>query len=205
MKKITLTLLCAALLAGCISQNPYVPIRYYQLDESPLAAQPRQAPLNAGIAVMEIRARPRHDVKMLHRDASGEITYSEYDRWVESPSEMVTRLLMRALAESNAFAHVGPARSLRSADYKVDGDMAAFDRVAEGGACRADFAVRLEVSRADDSEVIWSDTVEISKAMPSDTGASLAAAMSAAAREAVESAAGKIADAVERDLQRNNS
>ena len=201
MKETILGLSCVMLLAGCISQNPYIPIRYYQLDESPFVSQPRGEPLETGVAVLNIRTRPRYDVEMLNRDASGRITYSEYERWIETPTEMVTRLLIRALGESDAFGYVGPTRSLRSADYVVDGDILAFDNVSDDEGNRAEFIVRLEVRHIDDSRVLWSDTIETSVKMPADTGASLAAAMSEAARAAVIEAVTEIVDSVKKDLR----
>jgi len=200
MKKIIFGVLCAMLLAGCVSRNPYIPTRHYQLDESPLISQPYGEPLEASVAVFSIRARPRYDIKMLNRNASGQITYSEYERWIETPTEMVTCLLIRALGESNAFGYVGPTRTLRSSSYVVDGDILAFDNVSDDEGNRAEFIVRLEVRHIDDSRVLWSDTIKTSAKMPADTGTALAAAMSEAVRAAVTEAVAEIVDSVKKDL-----
>jgi ABC-type uncharacterized transport system auxiliary subunit len=200
MKRTILLLLGVLVLAGCITQNPYIPVRRYQIDESPLITAPREKAIDASIAVLDLRSRPRYEQRMLRRDTSGEITYKEYDRWVEQPAEMAGSLMMRALTESGAFRNVGPARSSRSSQYVVDGDIISFDQVTSGKENHAEFAARLELRRVDDGRILWSETFEKSVPMAADTGAALADAMSKAAREAITDAAGKIAAAAEQDF-----
>jgi ABC-type uncharacterized transport system auxiliary subunit len=185
---------------GCISQNPYIPVRRYQLDESPLITAPREKAIDATIAVRDLRARPRYEQKMLRRDAAGEITYKEYDRWVEQPADLVAEMLRRALTETGAFRNVCPARFAGSAQYAVDGDIISFDEVSGGEENRAVFAVRLELTRADDGKILWSEMFEKSVPMTADTGAATAEAMGKAVREAVAEAAGKIVAAAEQDF-----
>jgi len=200
MKRMLILAIFALTAAGCISQNPHVPVKRHQIDESPLIATPREKPIEANIAVLDIRSRPRHEQRMLKRDAAGEITYKEYDRWVEGPNVMIGALIERALTETGAFKNVGPARTFRSARYIVDGDIISFDEVADGTTFSAVFAVRLELRRLEDNAILWSEMIEKTAPMSADTGAALSEAMSKASREAVKDAAEKIAAAAERDF-----
>jgi ABC-type uncharacterized transport system auxiliary subunit len=201
MKRVIVFSLCALVFGGCISQNPYIPIRRYGLEESRLIETTREKPMEASVAVLDIRSRPRYEQRMLRRGPTGEMTYREYDRWVEQPSEMLSIMMARALTESGAFRNVGPARAFRTSEYAIDGDILSFEQVSDGQGNRAEFALRVEVRRVDDGRVLWSETITKSAPMNADSGAGLAEAMSKAAREAIKDAAGRIVAAAEKDFK----
>jgi ABC-type uncharacterized transport system auxiliary subunit len=200
MRRTIILLAVVCSFAGCISQNPYTPVQRYQLDGSPVIAAPSANAIDASIAVLDLRALPRYEQRMLRRGASGEITYREYDRWVEQPTQLVGEMMLRALTESQAFKSAGPMRFYSASQYAVDGDITSFDEVTDANGSRAVFAARFTLIRLGDGAILWSEAYEKSVPLKADTGAALAEAMSSAAHDVMADAANKIVAAAQQDF-----
>lgn len=85
--------------AGCMSlleQQPYIPVKYYDLDTPPEIVlkniQVRFIPLNSTEPVK---------YKMVYHDTDCEVVIDDYNKWVQPPCLMLTRYLQSAFKQSS--------------------------------------------------------------------------------------------------------
>ncbi len=205
MTRIMIALAAAAALAGCISQNPYVEVKYYSVDGPP-AASVEKSPVKfaTGLAVVDLQAASRYGVKMLHcRRSDGVIGFREYDRWVEQPSEMLTRARVRAFLNKEAFRYVGGTRAVREAEYALSGYVVAFDENIDGEARTAVVSICFELNRVEGGEVLWSGIVTKQCDVAGTSGSVFAAAMRTAVDELIGAALAEVVRAVEFDKKKS--
>ncbi len=201
MIKIMIALVAVAVLAGCISQNPYIEVKYYSVD-GPSLASVEKSPImfDTGLAVVDLQAASRYDLKMLHyRQTDGVIGFREYDRWVEQPSEMLTRALVRAFQNKKIFRYVGGSRAVREAEYALSGYIVAFDENIDGETRTAMVSICFELNRVEGGEVLWSGVVSKQCEIADNSGSAFAAAMRKAANDLIGATLAEVSDAVESD------
>ena len=82
---------------------------------------------------------------MYFRRSGYELESFNYERWVTSPPNMVTDLLYRDLAASNAFRDVFPYLSTEQTRFELEGTVVQFLMLEEGGSWRASLVVNISL------------------------------------------------------------
>ena len=172
-----------SLLGGCLGSRDFTPIRYYSVD-TPLVTVPqaqRSWPVSLGIR--PFTAATRYRDRILYRRSEVEIGFYEYDRWVEPPEEMVTRVIASVMRVSGMFRQVVAAGNVQLPAWILSGDLLRFDEVRGQGPSQAECWLRLELRRASDEQLLWSDLIKAAVPLVAETPEALAQAMSRAVQQ----------------------
>jgi ABC-type uncharacterized transport system auxiliary subunit len=176
-------LMVCAFLTGCLGARQFTPVRYYSLepltDNIPQAIQRWTIPLG----IQPFTAATRYRERMLYRSSEVEVNFYEYDRWVEPPEEMVTRLIAAALRDAGLFQQVQQVANLQLPAWVLSGELLRFDEVRGAQASRAACWLRLALRRAQDERLLWSKTLRAAVPLSHKSAAGLAVAMSAAVQQ----------------------
>lgn len=120
------------LLTACgLFARSYVAAHYYTLDvepELPAAAEPA---VNA-LAVARLSSPSHYRDRIFYRGKDHSAGYYEYDRWVQPPAELLTRVLSRALRGARVARAVARDTLLRDADLLLAGELVRFDIAIRG-------------------------------------------------------------------------
>jgi ABC-type uncharacterized transport system auxiliary subunit len=135
------------------------------------------------LGVRPFTAATRYRERMLYRVSDVEIGFYEYDRWVEPPEEMVTRVITALLHASGLFRQVVTVDQVQLPAWLLSGELVRFDEVREGGRSRAECWLRVEVRRAQDERLLWTEVMRASVPLTAETPAALAQAMSQAVQQ----------------------
>jgi ABC-type uncharacterized transport system auxiliary subunit len=180
--RLSLLIVCA-LLTGCLGARGFTPVRYYSLeplsDNTPRATRSWATPLG----IQPFAAATRYRERMLYRLSEVEVNFYEYDRWVEPPEEMVTRIVAAALRASGLFPQVRQAANLQLPAWLLSAVLLRFDEVRGAQQSRAECWLRLELRRARDERLLWSKTLRAAAPLSNKSAAALAAAMTVAVQQ----------------------
>jgi ABC-type uncharacterized transport system auxiliary subunit len=180
-----LLLVCAVSLGGCLGRGEITPIRYYGVDSLP-ATIPQVTPIRqVSLGIRAFTAATRYRDRILYRTSAVEVGFYPYDRWVEPPEEMVTRVVSHMIRASGLFQQVSPADNVQLPAWILSGDVTRFDEVREAAGRRAECWLRVEVRRARDEQLLWSEVLSAVEPLASDTPEALAQAMSRAVQRVV--------------------
>ena len=147
-------MLCLGMLNGCGAARPS---KFYQLtvpgDKTP-GADPAPYPVTLllGPITSSHLYRDDHIVYTSNGQAMG--TY-EYQRWAESPTEMINDVLLRELQLSGHFQHVYSLRSDVRGDYLLRGRLYDFREISES-ALAARVAFEFELRNFKTGTTVWS-------------------------------------------------
>jgi ABC-type uncharacterized transport system auxiliary subunit len=136
------------------------------------------------LGVRAFTAATRYRERILYRTSAVEMAFYPYDRWVEPPEEMVTRVVSQIIRASGLFPQVVPADNVQLPAWILSGEVTRFDEVREAGGRRAEFWLRVEVRRARDEQLLWSDVISAVEPFTVETPEALAQAMSRAVQRA---------------------
>jgi ABC-type uncharacterized transport system auxiliary subunit len=139
------------------------------------------------LGVRPFSAATRYRDRILYRTSAVEFAFYPYDRWVEPPEEMVTRLVSYVVRASGLFPQVVPADNVQLPAWILSGEVIRFDEVREARGRRAECWLRVEVRRARDEQLLWSDVISAVEPLASDTPEALAQAMSRAVQRVAQS------------------
>lgn len=179
---VNLLILCS-LLTGCLGTRPFTPVRYYSLepltDTIPRAIQSWTIPLG----IQPFTAATRYRERMLYRSSEVEVNFDEYDRWVEPPEEMVTRIIAAALRDAGLFPQIQQVATLQLPAWVLSAELLRFDEVRGPQAWRAECWLRLALRRAQDEHLLWSKTLRAVVPLSDKSAAGFAVAMSTAVQQ----------------------
>jgi ABC-type uncharacterized transport system auxiliary subunit len=177
------TLLVVVGLSGCAGLRKFPAIRYYNIDGlSPtVETATRTWPVTLGVYVFGEATRYRD--RMLYRFSDVEVGFYEYDRWVEPPGEMVTRVVIAHLRASGLFRQVTPALDASALAWVLSGEVLRFDEVRSASGSQAECRVQFELRRVRDKQLLWSDVITTTAALTAETPVALARAMSEAVQQ----------------------
>jgi cholesterol transport system auxiliary component len=188
-------LLLALFVSGCAltSKSELLDVRYFtpekvkpQLTSSTEAPRGDAIPLELGRVTSASHIRE----KMAFRDASWEIGYYEDRRWTERPEAFVRRELGRTLFEERGFRRsVGAANATT-----LEIELIAFEEVRAKPTHVA--RVQLRMILHDGRDVLHEETVTVDKPLPS--GESKTEALVSATADALDAAAGLVAERTQR-------
>ena len=171
-------------LSGCLGSRTSPPVRYYSIDglSATVDTATRTWPVTLGVRVFGEATRYRD--RMLYRVSEVEVGFYEFDRWVEPPGEMVTRVVMAHLRASGLFRQITAALDASASAWVLSGDVLRFDEVRSASGRHATCRLQLELRRVRDEQLLWSDVITTTAALTDDTPTALARAMSEAVQRA---------------------
>ena len=178
-------LILCCLLGGCLRSGDFTPIRYYSVDPSTITPPSVTHTWPIALGVRPLTAASRYRDRILYRLSEVEVGFYEYDRWVEPPEEMVTRVIIATVQAAGLFRQVLPADSVQLPAWILSGEVLRFDEVRTGSGSRAECWLRLELRRARDEQLVWSDQLQTAMPLTSETPEALAQAMSRAVQQMV--------------------
>ena len=196
-------LVAALLLAGCISENPYRANRYFSIDDPGAEVEASAEKTDCALAMLEFGASSRYDVRMIEHHPGNELVFSEYDRWVEKPSEMITVAMRNVFVASQTFTYVGDYSAIRDADYCITGSIRRFDEAVDDKGRRASLSVRCVLTRVSGGAMVWSDDIDVEISLDGEGPDAFATAMGRAVSAAAQQALKGVVAAIVED-QKNN-
>jgi ABC-type uncharacterized transport system auxiliary subunit len=121
------------LLAACgLPARSHVPVRYYNIEVAPSpSSSPASRPTLKALAVARLSSPSRYRDRIFYRAKNHAAGYYEYDRWVEPPAELLTRIITRALQDARVARAVARETLLRHADLVLAGEVVRFDTVRD--------------------------------------------------------------------------
>jgi len=191
-----LALALAASLPGCLlPDRTGNEITYYNIEPEPPKA-PDRTPADLSLAVRAFDSASRYQERILIRGDGLTVSYLEYERWVESPAEMVTRAVRRGLAGACVTCVVADDRLVRRADVFVEGRLTCFDQVRQKTQWSAACEIELVVKVAERDRALLARRIAVTRPAKAQTTAAFVEAMNAA----VADLAAQAADAVDKAL-----
>jgi ABC-type uncharacterized transport system auxiliary subunit len=135
------------------------------------------------LGVRPFTSATRYRDRILYRLSEVEIGFYEYDRWVEPPEEMVTQVVFSMVRASGLFRQVVSASTVQLPAWILSGELTRFDEVRKSGNSRAECWLRVELRRARDERLLWSETLRAAVPLTQETPRALAQAMSRAVQQ----------------------
>jgi ABC-type uncharacterized transport system auxiliary subunit len=185
-------MLALLLMGGCLGRGNLTPIRYYSVDSLPINVTPAARSWSVTLGVRPFTAATRYRDRMLYRLSAVEVGFYQYERWVEPPEEMVTRVLSTALGASGLFRQVVAADIIQLPAWILSGELIRFDEVREAGGRRAECWVHVEVQQAHDERLLWADVLKATEPLTAETPEAFAQAMSRAVQQVAISLISKL-------------
>ena len=128
----------ALCLGGCLGRGEIIPLRYYGIDSLAATVPPSTRTWPVALGVRPYTAATRYRDRILYRTSAVEFAFYPYDRWVEPPEEMVTRLVSHMVRASGLFPQVVSAYNVQLPAWILSGEVTRFDEVREAGGRRAE-------------------------------------------------------------------
>jgi ABC-type uncharacterized transport system auxiliary subunit len=135
------------------------------------------------LGVRPFTAATRYRDRILYRLSEVEIGFYEYDRWVEPPEEMVTRMVGSMVRASGLFRQVVAADNVQLPAWILSAELTRFDEVRLRENSRAECWLRVELRRARDEQLLWSEVISAAVPFAAETPEALAQAMRRAVRQ----------------------
>jgi len=153
IRETTLLIAITGLLSACGASRP---VKYYVLDvDVPPAASPQ--PLPVTLLVGRIAATHLYrDDRLVFGSGPVELGTYEYERWAESPSDMIQDILVTSLRSTGQYRSVSKMASTLRADYIVRGRLFSLYEVAKPLAGR--FSVELDLFDPKAGMTVWTDS-----------------------------------------------
>jgi len=185
-----------ALLPGCLlPERSGVEVSYYSIDPRP-PIQPVAKPAALSLAVRPLDSASRYEPRILFTDGGPTVGYTEFERWVEPPAEMVTRAIRRGLSGACVTCVVADDRLVRRPDVLVEGRLTRFDQVRGKDAWSATCELELVVLLADRNRALVAQRFAVTKPAKEPTTAAFVEAMTAAVADIVLQAAATVEKAL---------
>ena len=180
-------LVCVLGVGGCFGRSDIPSVRYYGVDSLSATVPRATQTWSVALGVRPFTAATRYRDRILYRTSAVEVAFYHYDRWVEPPEEMVTRLVSHIVRASGLFPQVVPADTVQLPAWILSGEVTRFDEVREAGRRRAECWLQVEVRRARDEQLLWADVISAVEPLAHETPAALAQAMSRAVQRVAQS------------------
>ena len=171
------------LVGGCLGRGDFTPMRYYSIDNLPVTVAPVVRSWPVPLGVRPFTAATRYRDRILYRLSPVEVGFYAYDRWVEPPEEMVTRVITAVLSASGLFRQVVTVDTVQLPAWLLSGELIRFDEVRDTGGRRAECWLRVEVQQAHDERLLWTDVLKATELLAAETPEALAQAMSRAVQQ----------------------
>lgn len=146
-------LMLAILMAGCGAARP---VKYYVLDVNPAPANSASAQIPVTLLVGRLAASQLYrDDRLVYGSGPVQLGTYEYDRWAESPADMVQNMLVTMLRSSGQYRSVSKVTSNVRGEYVVRGHLYAMYGVDQPELV-ARFTLQLELYDPASRTTVWS-------------------------------------------------
>jgi ABC-type uncharacterized transport system auxiliary subunit len=153
LTRVHLVLMAVASLAACGAPRP---VKYYVIDLPPAAAPTGIAQFPITLMVSRITASHLyHDDRLVYGSGPVQLGTYDYDRWAETPADMVQDLLISTLRRSGQYASVARVASSVHGDYVLRGHLNEMYGVDQP-ALVARFSLELELYDPQGRAIVWS-------------------------------------------------
>ncbi len=143
----------AILMAGCGAARP---VKYYVFDVNPAPANSPSAPIPVTLLVGRLVALQLYrDDRLVYGSGPVQLGTYEYDRWAESPADMVQNMLVTMLRSSGQYRSVSKVASNVRGEYVVRGHLYAMYGVDQPELV-ARFTLQLELYDPASRTTVWS-------------------------------------------------
>ena len=152
--QLAIVLIVMGVTAACASR----PVKYYVLDTGPApmsGSQPRNP-----VTLLVSRINTSHlyrDDRLVYGSGPVQLGTYEYQRWAETPADMIQEKLIAYLRASGAYRSVLAVSTGVRGDYTVHAHLYALDEV-ETPSLAARFTLQLELFDPRTASVVWSDS-----------------------------------------------
>ena len=156
IQQAVLIFLAAGITAACGASRP---VKYYVLDIGPAAVAPDPA-ARFPITLLVARVNTAHlyrDDRLVYGSGPVQLGTYEYERWAESPADMMQDMLVRSLQSAGTYRSVSRLGSNARGDFVVRSHLYALDEVV-GPALVARFSFQIELFDPKTSGMIWSSS-----------------------------------------------
>jgi ABC-type uncharacterized transport system auxiliary subunit len=155
IQQAALIILFAGITAGCSASRP---VKYYVLDIPPTPASTSVPQIPVTLLVAHISAAHLYrDDRLVYGSGPVELGTYEYDRWAETPAEMMQDMILNSLRSSGSYRAVSKIASNMRGDYIIRGHLYALDEV-ETPTLVARFSLQLELFDPKSGLTVWSDS-----------------------------------------------
>jgi ABC-type uncharacterized transport system auxiliary subunit len=145
----------ASFAAACGAPRP---VKYYVIDMPSTSAVSAATPIPITLLVARVTASHLyHDDRLVYGSGPVQLGTYEYDRWAESPADMVQRLLISTLRSTGQYAAVARVSSNVRGDYVLRGQLNEMYGVDQP-ALVARFSLQLELYDPQGRATIWNQT-----------------------------------------------
>ncbi|HUJ32376.1 MAG TPA: ABC-type transport auxiliary lipoprotein family protein [Candidatus Acidoferrum sp.] len=143
------------LLSACGASRP---VSYYMLDvaSAPAAAAAQQFPVSLSVGRVATTHLYRDD-RLVFGAGPVELGTYEYERWAESPADMVQDILISSLRSTGQYRSVSRMNSAVRADYIVRGHLFGLYEV-DKPQLLARFSMQLELVDPKSGMTVWTDS-----------------------------------------------
>jgi ABC-type uncharacterized transport system auxiliary subunit len=155
VREAALVLVVAGICSACGAARP---VKYYVLDSGPAPANvsPTQLPITLLVARITAPLLYRDD-RLVYGTGSVRLGTYEYERWAESPSEMVRGMLVSSLRSTGRYRSVVPVTSSFRGDYVVRGHLYALDEL-DKPELAGRFSLEIELFDPKSGTTLWTDS-----------------------------------------------
>ncbi len=154
-QQIALVLVLAGSSFGCGAARP---IKYYVIDPGPLAGNATAPQIPVTILIAHITSsRLYHNDRLVYGAGAVELGTDEYDRWAESPVDMMQDLLLASLRSTGTYGSVARVGSNQRGNYILRGHLNALYEV-DKPSLAARFSLQLELFDIKSGMTVWTET-----------------------------------------------
>lgn len=173
--RLLLIALLPLLVAGCLGGGSYTTVRYYDLPAPEVKPVPPSQQLETTLRIGRFGTMGPYRTKFVSRISEHELSFDEYYRWAEPPSDLLAMQLYRVARQRGTFARVTPAHGT-GVDLMARGDLLSFERLPDGAAL-----AEAEITLANAAgEVLFTRVYRHSVPAQGETGESFVTAMAEA-------------------------
>ena len=153
IQQAALVFVLAGVTAACGASRP---VKYYVLDTEPAPVNAPQGPVTLLVARIST-THLYHDDRLVYGYGPVQLGTYEYERWAESPADMMQEKLLSYLRASGTYRSVLATNSIARGDYIVRGHLYALDEI-DAPSLAARFSFQLELVDPKSGVIVWSDS-----------------------------------------------
>lgn len=167
-------------------------IRYYVIDPGPMSAAPSTPPIPVTILIARITATHLYrDDRLVYGSGPVELGTYEYERWSESPVDMVQDMMVASLRSGGQYGMVGRVGSNVRGNYILRGHLNSMYEVDKPLVAR--FSLELELFDSKSGMTVWTSTYSHDEPVSGKSVADVIEAMDKNVHAGIEQLTGGIA------------